>query len=415
MGASIDSTFRRLDSPTMFRRAVTVSLNVTAAAFAWGVTRKTSQAALCTQASSSVPISPLPNSFVNSSVARDVDEMLMTTPGFSIDQLMELAGLSVANAAHDFAQTMDSCVLPGGGTRVLIVAGPGNNGGDGLVAARHLHHFGYKPTIVYPKMGKTALFTNLVKQCRDLGIKVIEDGDITSESIASNQFIIDAMFGFSFKGEVREPFKTLLEQVKSSGLPTISVDIPSGWDVDKGDIHSTGFQPAGVISLTTPKQCMTGYEGKHYVGGRFVPPAVQARFTLDLPDYGSGTSQVARYQDKETDTSAAMTDSNDVNVVYVTASSEEEAKRIARGLLEEKLAACVNIVPKVTSIYEWEGKMEEDTEVLMMIKSPVSLLPKLTETVQKLHSYDVPEVIAVPVQGGSRAYIQWVQDMSRKA
>ena len=214
---------------------------------------------------------------------------------------------------------------------------------------------------------------------------------------------------------MREPFKTLLEKIKGSGLPTLSVDIPSGWDVNKGDIHNTAFRPQGVISLTTPKLCMEGYAGRHYVGGRFVPPAVKRAFNLEIPDYGSGTSQVARYEDKSTDSSVAVTSSEEVNVVYVTASGEEEAKRIARALLEDKLAACINIIPKITSVYEWEGKVEEDTEVLMMIKSPVKLLPQLTETVQRVHSYDVPEVIAVPVHGGSREYIQWVQNMSRKA
>ena len=179
----------------MLRRAVAVSLNVTAAAFAW----------VHPEVIASGRVRPgfrsyytLLSSFVNSTVAREVDEMLMSTPGF-IDQLMELAGLSVANAAHDFAQSMDSCAL--GGTKVLIVAGPGNNGGDGLVAARHLHHFGYKPTVVYPKMGKGALFVNLVKQCRDPGLEVIENDSITGESIAANSLIIDAMFGFSFKGD----------------------------------------------------------------------------------------------------------------------------------------------------------------------------------------------------------------------
>ncbi|CAM9895895.1 unnamed protein product [Discosporangium mesarthrocarpum] len=92
--------------------------------------------------------------------ALDVD--LMSTPGFSVDQLMELAGLSVACA-------IGKVYSPG---KVLVVAGPGNNGGkrDGLVAARHLWHFGYEPVCLYPKQTAKPLYTNLVTQCKDLGI-----------------------------------------------------------------------------------------------------------------------------------------------------------------------------------------------------------------------------------------------------
>ena len=83
-------------------------------------------------------------SFINATQAQEIDMMLMQTPGFSIDQLMELAGLSVATAVDEFASQLNI-------DNVLILCGPGNNGGDGLVAARHLWHFGYKPTIIYPK------------------------------------------------------------------------------------------------------------------------------------------------------------------------------------------------------------------------------------------------------------------------
>ena len=158
--------------------------------------------------------------------------------------------------------------------------------------------------------------------------------------------------------------------------------------------------------------------GKALRWGSLRPPAVRKAFNLDLPQYGTGTSQVALYDNKDTDTdsdtSTTVTNSDEINVVYVTASGEEEAKRIARGLLEDKLAACINIIPKIVSVYEWEGKVVEDTEVLMMIKSPVKLLPQLTDKVYKLHSYDVAEVIATKVHGGSRKYIQWVQDISRE-
>ena len=92
----------------------------------------------------------------------------MGVPGFSLDQLMELAGLSVATAVHDFYQKQQST----GRRRILILAGPGNNGGDGLVAARHLKHFGFDCYVVYPKKSAGQLFANLVQQCEDLNISV---------------------------------------------------------------------------------------------------------------------------------------------------------------------------------------------------------------------------------------------------
>ena len=86
---------------------------------------------------------------------------------------MELAGLSVATAVHDFYQKQS--VKSTGRRRILILAGPGNNGGDGLVAARHLKHFGFDCYVVYPKKSAGQLFTNLVKQCEDLNISVSND------------------------------------------------------------------------------------------------------------------------------------------------------------------------------------------------------------------------------------------------
>jgi periplasmic divalent cation tolerance protein len=98
-------------------------------------------------------------------------------------------------------------------------------------------------------------------------------------------------------------------------------------------------------------------------------------------------------------------------VVLVTCASDREAKRIARAVVEERLAACVNILPgAVNSFYRWKGKVESARERLMIIKTSTKRLGKLQAAVERLHSYDVPEFIALPITAGSRSYISWIEE-----
>ena len=92
----------------------------------------------------------------------------------------------------------------------------------------------------------------------------------------------------------------------------------------------------------------------------------------------------------------------------MTAGSREEADKIANALVTEMLAACVNVLPGVTSVYRWEGEVQRDQEWLLVAKSTRQVLDDLVRRVQALHSYDLPEVIALPVVGGSEAYLRWV-------
>lgn len=99
------------------------------------------------------------------------------------------------------------------------------------------------------------------------------------------------------------------------------------------------------------------------------------------------------------------------SIAYVTAPSEVTAKTIAHGLVNNKLAACVNIIPKIVSIYKWEGKVHEDAEVLMMIKTKTSKIPELTSYVKANHPYTVCEVISVPIENGNIQYLDWISEM----
>ena len=98
-------------------------------------------------------------------------------------------------------------------------------------------------------------------------------------------------------------------------------------------------------------------------------------------------------------------------VVLVTCGNRREAKRIARKLVEDRLTACVNVLKApVESTYRWKGKVETAAEYLLLIKSSRKLFPALRAAVQRLHSYEVPEVIALPIVAGSPAYLAWLQD-----
>ena len=99
-------------------------------------------------------------------------------------------------------------------------------------------------------------------------------------------------------------------------------------------------------------------------------------------------------------------------VVYITAPDEEQAARIARVLIEERLAGCVNIVKGIRSIYSWEGKIQDDQEVLMIAKTQKYLFDTLMNRVRDLHSYTVPEVIALPVIEGSEDYLNWLKEVT---
>lgn len=95
-------------------------------------------------------------------------------------------------------------------------------------------------------------------------------------------------------------------------------------------------------------------------------------------------------------------------VVLVTAPDADVAERLVTTAVEERLAACGNIVPGLTSIYRWEGAVERAGEVLILFKTTAALLPRLSARVSELHPYDVPEVLAVPVAGGLETYLQWL-------
>ncbi|KAI0045526.1 YjeF N-terminal domain-like protein [Auriscalpium vulgare] len=223
--------------------------------------------------------------YLTAKMAQQIDEELMNAAGaFSIDQLMELAGLACA-------QTLATVYKKDKYPRVLVCCGPGNQGGDGLVAARHLGMFGYKPTIWMPKPGSKDIYKRLHTQCTNLDIPTLATSDpalatsTLKDALAAHDVILDAIFGFSFQPPVRAPFDAALPLLNSSHLPIVSVDIPSGWDVERGNAEGVGLEPDVLISLTAPKEGARLFKGRHFLGGRFVPKTMEEKFELNLPKY----------------------------------------------------------------------------------------------------------------------------------
>ncbi|CAG9768907.1 unnamed protein product [Ceutorhynchus assimilis] len=219
--------------------------------------------------------------FLGQEEAINIDVELFNEYKYSVDQLMELAGLSCAVAVTKCFPKAEVA-----GKSVLICCGPGNNGGDGLVCARHLKLFEYNPVVYYPKQTDKPLYQNLTHQCISMNIPILQKLPETSKIETEYGLIIDALFGFSFKPPVRPDFIPVINLMKSTSLPIASVDIPSGWDVENGEPTEGGIKPELLISLTAPKKCALNFKGRyHYLGGRFVPHGLAEKYQLDLPKY----------------------------------------------------------------------------------------------------------------------------------
>ena len=100
----------------------------------------------------------------------------------------------------------------------------------------------------------------------------------------------------------------------------------------------------------------------------------------------------------------------DKRIVLTTCGSEDEERRIANYLVENQLAACVNLIPQVNSIFRWQGKVESAWEWLLLAKTTAQRFPQVRDAIRGLHSYEVPECVALSIEDGSASYLQWIED-----
>jgi periplasmic divalent cation tolerance protein len=126
-----------------------------------------------------------------------------------------------------------------------------------------------------------------------------------------------------------------------------------------------------------------------------------------------GFNQARRALIRATLGTMASSADGDYCVAYVTTSGEQEAGKLAEGLVGEKLVACVNIIPQIRSVYTWQGKVEDSKESLMMMKTKCKLMPQVIQYVQANHSYSVAECISVKIDQGSTPYLNWISENTK--
>ena len=212
-----------------------------------------------------------------------IDRELFTTYQYSVDQGLEVSGMSVAQIiADNYPKKAET-------DKVLICNGPGMNGGDGFVAARHLLAFGLHPVVFCPKRANTPILNRVSNQIAAHGIPVLDALPSPAEISAEYSVVLDCLFGFSFKPPVRKPYDDILRSLVQVTAPIVSVDFPSGWHLEKGPgevPEDMKLQPEALISLICPKLGSEFFCGKHhFIAVRFVPRELLNKFGLDRPTF----------------------------------------------------------------------------------------------------------------------------------
>ena len=243
------------------------------------------------------PDDPRYSWYLNAKSAAALDEELMDSQqyGFTQLQLAELSGLAYAQAAHLYMQDE----LKTDKKEVVVVCGPGNNGVEGFVTARHLQQFGYKPTIYFPKpQFGVDIFDKQVRQAKVGGIPItLKKTDWPELKQRDNALIIDAMFGHSCQDmkKFKSQFQNVIDDLKEmqeggSSTKILALDIPSDWGTEVCNVY--GAFPDALVSIVAPKLSAQYFKGPHYLGGRFVPEEA-------LEKYGCRPTEMFAYQGME--------------------------------------------------------------------------------------------------------------------
>lgn len=128
----------------------------------------------------------------------------------------------------------------------------------------------------------------LQRLCTQLEALSVPFTESFPNAASNTSLIIDAIFGFSFSGPVRDPFSSVISELETTSLPVLSVDAPSSWDIESGppkEGPGSKFTPTTLVSLTAAKPCVKWFKGRHFIGGRFLTPELASKYDLELPEY----------------------------------------------------------------------------------------------------------------------------------
>ncbi|XP_030631590.1 yjeF N-terminal domain-containing protein 3-like [Chanos chanos] len=215
---------------------------------------------------------------------------LLSDYRFGRPQLMEILGHACAVA---ITKAFPLSSLDKRQPTVLVICGPDQNGCVGLACARNLRVFEYIPTVFYPKRSPNSLHQDFTVQCEKMDIPFLSylPTEVQLINDAYN-LVVDAVLGPETElAAVREPFTSILTTLRGVKIPIVSLDIPSGWDVDEASVD--GINPAVLISLMAPKKCACGFLGTHFLAGRFLPYDIQKKYELNSPRF-PGTDCVVK-------------------------------------------------------------------------------------------------------------------------
>ena len=220
---------------------------------------------------------------------REIDRLATEDFGISLAQMMELAGASLARVASD---------IVGGapGKRVTALVGPGNNGGGGLVAARHLVNRGAEVHVVLAQPVRRLQAASRERLATLIELQVsscvaawdLTDGELDA-LLADSDLLVDALLGYSVQGPPRGPVGELLERGASSGTTVLSLDLPSGIDPDSGATDGIALHAAATMTIALPKHGLLTASGRAHSGELYLadiglPPALYARAALRFSD-----------------------------------------------------------------------------------------------------------------------------------
>jgi NAD(P)H-hydrate epimerase len=209
----------------------------------------------------------------------EVDRRMIEAYGISLVQMMENAGRNLADLTRQLLGGMVS------GRQIAVLSGPGNNGGGGMVAARHLHNWGAGVQVFL--VGDP----NRLKEDPALQWRILEAYGLATQQepdIHMVDLIIDALIGYGLEGKVRQPFEVWIDRVNNAGRQVLSLDTPSGLDVNTGQPGTACVQASATLTLALPKTGLLAEQARPYVGQLYladigVPPKLYQDLGWDIP------------------------------------------------------------------------------------------------------------------------------------